>query len=223
MPPPPLLGGGGGACLPARRLPARAPARPPPLRPARPPARAPAPGRARPARARARAPARPRRLAGSSRRDIFIVVYRDDEHGYSAQLTLARRRGRWQVTQLLGPDLDSLLRRTRPIPLEAGSGLAARAARQFLTGYLPWLYGHARATTIKAATPQLIGRLKANPPRVPPTLDRVRPRLVALGTRSARGVWTVLANITAGQQTYELTVAVARARGHWWVTWVASG
>ncbi len=159
----------------------------------------------------------------SSHRDTFIVGYRDHEHDYSAQLTLAPRRGRWQVTQLLGPDLDSLLRRTRPIPLEAGSGLAARAAGQFLTGYLPWLYGQARATTIKAATPQLIGQLKANPPRVPPTLERVGPRVVALGTRRARGAWTALANITAGQQTYELTVAVARARGHWWVTRVTSG
>jgi hypothetical protein len=159
----------------------------------------------------------------SSRRGIFIVAYRDHEHSYSAQLTVAPQRNRWRVTQLLGPDLDSLLRRTRAIPLTAGSGPAARAARQFLAGYLPWLYGHARATTIKAATPQLIGQLKAHPPRVPPTLQQVRPRVVALGTQPARGVWTALASITAGQQTYQLTVAVVRARGHWWATRVTSG
>jgi hypothetical protein len=159
----------------------------------------------------------------SPSRDTFIAGYRDREHSYSAQLTLARQGGRWQVTRLLGPDLDSLLRRTRPIPLTPGSGQAARTARQFLAGYLPWLYGHAGATMIKSATPQLIGQLKAHPPRVPPTLQRGRPRVVALGTRRDHRAWAALASITAGEQTYQLTVAVARAHGQWRVNGVTSG
>ena len=44
-------------------------------------------------------------------------------------------------------------------------------------------------------------------------MQHVHPRLVALGTQHANGGWLALANITAGQQTYQLTVTVARSRG----------
>ena len=146
------------------------------------------------------------------------VGYRDRAHGYSVQLAVTRRRADWQITQVVAPDLDSILRRSRAIPLTPGSGPAATTARQFLYGYLPWLYGHARATTIHVASAQLIDQLNTHPPRVPITLRRVHPRLIALGTHQARGGWLALANITAGQQTYELTVTVGRARGQWRVT-----
>jgi hypothetical protein len=148
----------------------------------------------------------------------FTVGYRDRAHSYSAQLALARRRARWQITQVAPPDLDSILRRSRAIPLTSGSKVAATAARRFLYGYLSWLYGHARATAIHVASAQLIEQLKAHPPKVPATLRSVHPRLIALGTQRARGGWLALTNITAGQQTYELTVTVVRSRGQWRVT-----
>ena len=156
----------------------------------------------------------------SPRRDGFTVGYRDRAHRYSAQLALARQKTRWQVSQVLAPDLDSILSSSRPIPLAPGSSPAAIAARHFLDGYLEWLYGHAQATAIHAGSAQLIGQLEQRPPRVPATLQRVRPRLVAVGTQRAGGGWIALANITAGQQTYELTVTVARSRsrGRWRVT-----
>jgi hypothetical protein len=154
----------------------------------------------------------------SPRGDSFTVGYRDRAHSYSAQLVVARHRARWQITQVAAPDLDSILRRSRAIPLTAGSRPAATAARRFLRGYLTWLYGHARVTAIHAATSQLIGQLRTHPPRVPITLQQVTPLLVALGTQSTRGAWLVLANIAAGQQTYQLTVTVARSRGRWRVT-----
>jgi hypothetical protein len=144
--------------------------------------------------------------------DSFTVGYRDRAHSCSAQLALARRQTRWQITQVVAPDLDSILRPSRAIPLTPGSGAAAMAARRFLYGYLPWLYGHARATAIHAGSEQLIDQLKAHSPRVPTTLQHVHPRLVGLGTQHARGAWIALANVTAGQQTYELTVTVARWR-----------
>jgi hypothetical protein len=152
----------------------------------------------------------------------FTVGYRDRAHSYSAQLTVARHRARWQITQLVAPDLDSILRRSRAIALTPGSRPAARAARRFLRGYLPWLYDHARITAIHAASAQLIGQLRTHPPRVPITLQHVTPVLVALGTQSTRGAWLVLANITAGEQTYQLTVTVARSRGQWRATNVSA-
>ena len=154
--------------------------------------------------------------------DSFTVGYRDRAHSYSAQLTIARHRARWQITQVVAPDLDSILRRSRAIALTPGSRPAATAARRFLRGYLPWLYGHARITAIHAASAQLIGQLRTHPPRVPITLQHVTPVLVALGTQSTRGAWLVLANITAGQQTYQLTVTVARSRGQWRATNVSA-
>jgi hypothetical protein len=157
-------------------------------------------------------------IRGSSYANRFTVGYRDRAHSYSAQLEVAQQGGRWQVTQVVAPDLDSILRRSRAIPLSPGSDAAAATARRFLDGYLPWLYGHARATAIHAASRQLIEQLKAHPPRVPATLRQVHSRLIALGSQRASGAWLALANITAGQQTYQLTVTVARSRGGWRVT-----
>ena len=79
----------------------------------------------------------------SPRANSFTVGYRDHTRGYSAQLTVDRRPTRWQITHVVAPDLDSILRHTRAIPLTPGSQAAASTARQFLRGYLPWLYGHA--------------------------------------------------------------------------------
>ena len=152
------------------------------------------------------------------RSESFTVGYRDRAHSYSAQLIVKGRRARWLITQVLAPDLDSILRRSRTIPPAPGSRPAAAAARQFLAGYLAWLYGHARATDIHRASAQLIDQLKTHPPRVPVTLQHVHPRLIALGTQHANGGWLALANITAGQQTYQLTVTVVRARDQWRVT-----
>jgi hypothetical protein len=150
------------------------------------------------------------------RRDGFTVGYRDRARRYSAQLAFAKTR--WQVSQVLAPDLDSILSSSRPIPLAPGSSPAVATARRFLHGYLPWLYGHARATAIQVATAKLIEQLKAQPPRVPATMREVHPRLIALGTQRAGGDWLALANITAGQQTYQLTVTVARSHRGWRVT-----
>ena len=158
----------------------------------------------------------------SPHRDGFTVAYRDRAHRYPAQLALAHHTTRWQVNQVLAPDLDSILTSSRPILPAPGSTAAAMAARHFLDGYLRWLYGHAHATAIHAGSARLIAQLKQRPPRVPATLQRVAPRLVAVGTQRAPGGWLALANITAGQQTYELAVTAARSRGRWRVTRVSA-
>ncbi|MFZ0088402.1 MAG: hypothetical protein WAL63_02770 [Solirubrobacteraceae bacterium] len=147
----------------------------------------------------------------------FVVGFTDRAHRFSAQLTVAPDQARWRVTQVLAPDLDSILRPSSPIPLARGSHGASGAAREFLSRYLLWLFGQAPATAIHDGAPQLVAKLKAHPPRVPPTLRHVQLRLVAIGMQPARGGWTALANVTDGQQTYELTLAVVRRGGRWLV------
>ncbi len=147
----------------------------------------------------------------------FVVGFSDRAHRFSAQLTVAPDHARWRVTQVLAPDLDSILRSSAPIRLPPRSHAASGAARQFLSGYLAWLFGQAPAIAIHDGTPPLVARLRAHPPRVPPTLRHVQLRLVAIGMQPVRGDWTALANVTDGQQTYELTLAVVRRGGRWLV------
>ena len=56
---------------------------------------------------------------------------------------------RWQITQVVAPDLDSILRQQPPDPADAGiASRPPRSPRDSCDEYLPWLYGHARATAI---------------------------------------------------------------------------
>jgi hypothetical protein len=57
---------------------------------------------------------------------------------------------------------------------------AARAAGEFLTGYLAYLYGHRPAASIKDATPALVLSLRAHPPLVSPSMRARRPRVLSL-------------------------------------------
>lgn len=66
------------------------------------------------------------------------------------------------------------------------------AARRFLAGYLPLIYGKPGASVdrLRSASPRLIARLKAEPGRVPPGQAALTPRLervsvIADGTISA--------------------------------------
>jgi hypothetical protein len=109
----------------------------------------------------------------------------------------------------------------RPPASSAGSRAdvagAKRAARRFLSGYLPYSYGRAQA--IRAATSGLRRRLARQRPRVPTRERRLRPRLVLLQSdavdhRRAR----LLALVGDGVRRYTLRLELARTRGGWSVS-----
>ena len=103
-----------------------------------------------------------------------------------------------------------------------GSAGAQTAARLFLRGYLPWLYGHASLHAITAATTGLLADLRGHPPRVPSTMQSLRPKIAAIAMqRHSRG-WQALPNIGDGHETYELSLTIAHTHGKWLVTNVSS-
>ena len=149
----------------------------------------------------------------------FAAQLRDRAHTFAVQLTVGRVGSRWLIVGLQAPDLDSILHtQNRPIPQPSGSAAAARAARAFIAGYLPWLYGQGQVSAIHDATAGLIGQLKAYPPNIPPSLQGLHPRLAALGMQRRAPGWQALANVTDGRQTYDLTLTVVRDHGRWLVS-----
>jgi hypothetical protein len=67
-----------------------------------------------------------------------------------------------------------------------------RAARQFLHGYLAYIYGRARAGEVRGATPPFTHALLTFPRRVPPTMRMRRPRIVALHLTGTLGVTAII-------------------------------
>ena len=155
-------------------------------------------------------------LAGGQ---TFAAQLRDRAHTFAVQLTVGRVGSRWLIVGLQPPDLDSILHtQNRPIPQPSGSAAAARAARAFIGGYLPWLYGEGRVSAIHDGTAALLGQLKAHPPNIPPSLQGLHPRLAALGMERHAPGWQALANVTDGRQTYDLTLTVVSDHGRWLVS-----
>jgi hypothetical protein len=148
----------------------------------------------------------------------FTVQLKDRAHTFPAQLTVGPAVGRWLVTSILAPDIDTILHsQSTPIPQPRGSGPAGEAARGFIGGYLLWLYAAGPATAIRDATSQLIARLKANPPNVPPTFQGLRGRLDSLGLRRTAGGWRAFALITDPRTSYTLEMSVQLVSGRWLV------
>jgi hypothetical protein len=155
----------------------------------------------------------------------YLLTARDDAHAFYAQMTLAEQHGHWLVVELTPPDFVQVFAPPGPPSpaLPPGSAGAQDAARLFLRGYLPWLYGHAPLRTITGATSRLLASLKTHPPRVPPTIQSLRPKVAAIAMQRRDGrSWQALPNINDGRETYELVLTVAQTRGRWLVSNVSS-
>jgi hypothetical protein len=75
----------------------------------------------------------------------------------------------------------------------------ARVSREFLAGYLAYLYGHAPAGQVDGATQALIRSLRAQPTRVSPGMRARQPRIVALhSTPALPGLFGISAVINDG-------------------------
>lgn len=154
----------------------------------------------------------------------YLLTARDDAHAFYAQMTLAQQHGQWVVAQFTPPDLVQVFAPAGPAPPPPPPGsTAAKASTQlFLRGYLPWLYGQTPLRAISAAAGGLLTNLKAHPPRVPPTIHSLAAKVAAIAMqRHGRG-WQALANITDGNDTYELVLTVAQTRGMWLVNKISA-
>jgi hypothetical protein len=110
--------------------------------------------------------------------------------------------------------------RRAPAVAPGDARAAAAAARAFLDGYLPYSYGHAEARRIRAAARPLLRELASSPPRVPATVARGRPRLIAVRAQAATGDLSidVLAVVDDGQRRYSIPLSVCTAGGRWVVS-----
>ncbi|MGH2910173.1 MAG: hypothetical protein ACRDK8_12855 [Solirubrobacteraceae bacterium] len=153
----------------------------------------------------------------------YLLTARDQAHTFYAQLMLAVRGGRWLVVQLTPPDFVQVFAPAGPPPPAppARSSAPEKAARLFLRGYLPWLYGQAPPRAITDLTSGLQAALKAHPPRVPPTMHALIAKVAAIAMQRHGSGWQTLANITDGHETYELVLTVAPTRGRWLVSKVS--
>ncbi len=110
----------------------------------------------------------------------------------------------------------------RYVPTQAEVAGVKRAARRFLTGYLPYTYGRSRATRIRSIDLALREELARQPPRVPPTVARLRPRVGAVQTEAVGGERaSALAFVRDGRRRYTVTLGLERVEGEWLVTDVA--
>ena len=101
----------------------------------------------------------------------------------------------------------------------SGPAAARRAALAFTNSYLAYTYGHATASQLRDLTPELRAAITANPPRVPATIHALHPRIatLALTPLPHHPGWQADANVTDGQDTYQVISLVGRIHGEWLV------
>jgi len=87
--------------------------------------------------------------------------------------------GQYQAAAGSAPGPRALGAQERTTPL---TPVIEEAADRFLAGYLSYAYGHAPASQIKGATTGLLRSLQEHPPRVPPGMQQLKPRLLSLHT-----------------------------------------
>ena len=85
----------------------------------------------------------------------------------------------------------------------------------FTTSYLAYTYGHARAGQLRELSTGLRAALAANPPRVPPTVRALDPRVASLALSPDGRDWLASANVTDGQNTYQVISILGRVHGSW--------
>ncbi len=154
----------------------------------------------------------------------YFIGARDQVHTFHAQITLRQDHGRWLVVQLTPPDFVQALAPAGPAAPAppAGSPAAETSARQFLYGYLPWLYGQAPLHAIQDVTPGMLASLKSDPPRIPPAMRSLHGAVAAIAMQRHGSGWQALPDISDGRETYELVLTLTQTRGRWLVSSVAN-
>jgi hypothetical protein len=147
----------------------------------------------------------------------FNIIDARGRQATTARLVLTATGGPWKVTVLIPPDPDTLLTPPQPAAPLSGPAAARRAALAFTNSYLNYTYGHATANQLRDLTPELRATITANPPRVPATIHALHPRIATLALTPHRPGWQADANITDGQDTYQVISLAGRIHGEWLV------
>lgn len=108
--------------------------------------------------------------------------------------------------------------RARVSPLSTAERAAAtRAAREFLTGYLPYLYGRARPGSVRPISRAVARSLRTSHARVTPAQQQRRPRATALDVtgQSARSAIAAAVIADGGPAPYRLSFTLERLDGRW--------
>jgi hypothetical protein len=156
----------------------------------------------------------------SSRSVTYALVLGDREHSFPLVVTISAAAARWVVTALTPPDLERVFARKPFGGPPPGLPGARAAARTFLTGWLLYEYGHAKAAVMKDVTPTFRTVLASYPPDIPPTptSQRLYAHLVSLALMRRGSSWRARAHIIDGQNdTFDETVQLIETDGHWLV------
>ena len=106
----------------------------------------------------------------------------------------------------------------RPDPARAAAdrpAAARRAALEFTQSYLAYTYGHAAAEQLRDLTPTLRAAIASNPPQVPAAIRALHPRIASLALTPQHGAWLAEANVTDGQDTYQVISLLHRVDRDW--------
>ena len=145
----------------------------------------------------------------------FAVIDTRGRFVLSAGLLLAPGRAGWQLAELVAPDPDILIASPSSAARPVGPDAARDTAMTFTTGYLAYTYGHASIGQLRGVTSGLRAALAANPPRVPPTVRALDPRIASLALSPDGRDWLASANVTDGQNTYQVISILGRVHGSW--------
>lgn len=136
----------------------------------------------------------------------------------SAGLTLTPTGSGWQLTSVDPPDIDAALVMPRPAPPAAGPAAARAAALAFTASWLAFTYQQASAARLQDLTASLHSSLAVDPPRVPPAIAALHPRVASLALQHDRTGWLALANVTDGHNTYQVITQLSRVGSRWLVS-----
>ena len=155
--------------------------------------------------------------AGDSWTAHFNIIDTRGHQTSTARFGLAATAGPWQVAELIPPDPDTLLTPPQPAAPLSGPAAARRAALAFTNSYLNYTYGHAAVSQLHDLTRELRAAITDNPPRVPATIHALHPRIATLALTPHHPAWQADANVTDGQDTYQVISLAGRIHGEWLV------
>jgi len=155
---------------------------------------------------------------GDSLTASYAIIDARGRQTTTAQLVLSATSRQLKVIELVPPDLDTLITPNPPALPPAGPPSARRAALGFTQSYLTYTYGHATATQLRDLTPELRAAITSNPPSVPATIRALHPRIASLALTLHPPGWLVNANVTDGQDTYQIISLARRIHGEWLVS-----
>jgi hypothetical protein len=132
-----------------------------------------------------------------------------------AGLLLAPGGTGWQLAELVAPDPNILIASPSSAARPTGPAAARATAMTFTSAYLAYTYGHAGAGQLRELSTGLRAALAANPPRVPQTVRALDPRIATLALSPDGREWLASANVTDGQNTYQVISILGRVHGRW--------